>query len=191
MNEINQLAGDNDSLENSQDNIKRALYNLNDPAKEYLELSNAHEESFQSIAQELGDDESIRLHNAAEMKYKHIRVHPKQTMTNKKDNKNDLCDKLVPVIIVKPSKSVCSPSIAQNGNRKITKSNISESDSTRSDKFRKESFESYSATVAHQKLNYNNKNLQIKVPFQAGKSSSIRKFSNEVGVHNKANNGYY
>ena len=100
-----------------------------------------------------------------------------------------LSDKLVPVIIAKPSKSICQPN--SEVEKPYSKSNVSESGSTRTDKNGKESFDSYSTKNINQGINFSNKKLQYIPPFMVSEKRRVRKSSNEISMVSKSKSSYY
>lgn len=91
---------------------------------------NLNDESNQSIAQELNDDELISINRVSRIQSKinmplpYAPVKPHQTFKNT----------LVPSRAMYPNKSVCKPSLGSH--KSFNQSNISESDSTRTEKLK-------------------------------------------------------
>ena len=102
------------------------------------ESTNLQNESILSIAQELGDDEFIHIRNLIDSKHNPLKEDEEQKIiiNPKHSEKSPYEQNLEPLSIVKPSKSVWKPSIQKD--KTLVKSNISESDSTKTDKRNKE-----------------------------------------------------
>lgn len=107
------------------------------------------------------------------------------------DPKLNYQEVLTPLTITKPSKSVWKPSL--NDRNTFSKSIVSESESTRTDKHGKESFDSYSVKHAHHKLQYTNKKPTLKPPFLINYpgEKAVRKYSNEMEMLKKSKTSYY
>jgi len=127
-----------------------------------VETSNFNEDSYQSIAQELKEDESINIRNVSDTKYKWMNSEEqKSKYQDSTEVKGETT--FIPSTIVKPNKSVSKYKI--NEEKIILKSNASESASTRTDKNGKESFDSLSMKNSFHKIQLVGKKHPVKPPF--------------------------
>lgn len=159
---------------------------IDSPAKEYFEVMSGHDESFQSVADELGEDESISIRNITD-RMAQTWKNDIMASTPSKRMCPDANSKIVPVIVAKPSKSVLNPPTTEE--KGVAKSNICASESTRTDKNGKESFDSYSTKHIIQPIHQSSKKPGYKPPFFVGPKKRTRKYSNEISIMSKSN--YY